>query len=333
MSKFRPWLLLLGLIPIASLAMLDGSQAQKLDAEIAAQPAEAIEPAQSVPSPAADKTADSEREKKSYHWIANRRGSRLRIRGLVPSEEDRRIVLGMVKAHFPDLSVDEQLKVSEESPSRELWLGGVSFALKQLSHMERGTVRLSGLRLSVDGHTRTAADYKEVKKALESSLPPSLSLATDSVRPPAAKPFIFRADLSGAALTLSGSVPDEEVRKALLALTRELFGNPALHDELQLASGAPSDWDDAAIAALRALSRLESGMVALNGVALTIEGLAPDEPTAVAIAYQLRRDLPAPFEAQESIKWREAAKQRSGENASIIGFALGATGGGKWMPF
>ena len=77
------------------------------------------------------------------------------------------------------------------------------------------------------------------------------------------------------------------------------------------ASGAPSGWDEAVAAALRALSRLESGKIALSGLAVTIEGVAPDKRTAVAVSYQLRRDLPALFSTSENISWKEASAPRN----------------------
>ncbi len=61
------------------------------------------------------------------------------------------------------------------------------------------------------------------------------------------------------------------------------------------------------VAALRALSGLDSGKVALSGLAVTIEGVAPDQGTAIAISYQLRRDLPELFSTSESISWKEAS--------------------------
>ena len=64
-------------------------------------------------------------------------------------------------------------------------------------------------------------------------------------------------------------------------------------------------------AALRALSRLESGKIAMSGLAVTIEGVAPDKGTAVAVSYQLRRDLPQIFSTSENISWKEAAAPRS----------------------
>lgn len=250
--------------------------------------------------------ADTQDKKKAYVWSASRTGSMLRLRGLVPSQEDRKTVLGMVKAHFADLEVEDRLKIAEGGPPREQWLGAVSFGLKQLSHLKQGSARLLNEGLKVDGEARSANDYAEVKKALAGPMPTGLTILNDHVRPPLADPFVFTASLGPDTLVLTGSVPSEERRKDLKELARRLFERPMLDDQLQLASGAPKRWDDAVEAALRALSRLDSGKISISGLALSIEGLAPDKGTAVAVSYQLKRDLPALFSSSESIKWKEA---------------------------
>jgi hypothetical protein len=242
-----------------------------------------------------------------YVWSATRIESGIRLRGSVPTDEDRRTVLGMVKAHFPDREVEDRLKVAKGAPPTDQWLGAVSFGLKQLSHLKRGSARLLNIALKVDGEARSAADYVEIKKALAGPLPTGLTIAGESIRPPIADPFIFVADLNSNALSLSGSVPSENARKEVRELSRHLFRRPGLDDRLELASGAPKNWDAAVTAALRALSQLESGRIALSGLAVTIEGVAPDKGTAVAVSYQLRRDLPALFSTSENISWKEAA--------------------------
>ena len=249
---------------------------------------------------------DAQAKKKAYVWSALRTGSMLRLRGLVPSEEDRRIVLGMVKAHFADLEVEDRLKIAEGGPPREQWLGAVSFGLKQLSHLKQGSARLLNEGLKVDGEARSANDYAEVKKALTGPMPTGLTILNDHVRPPLADPYVFAASLGPDTLVLTGSVPSEERRKDLKELARRLFERPMLDDQLQLASGAPKRWNDAVEAALRALSRLDSGKISISGLALSIEGLAPDKGTAVAVSYQLKRDLPSLFSSSENIKWKEA---------------------------
>jgi hypothetical protein len=259
---------------------------------------------------AVDAVKIAEKRPAGYVWSATRIESGIRLRGSVPTDEDRRTLLGMVKAHFPDLEVEDRLKIDKGAPPTDQWLGAVSFGLKQLSHLKRGSARLLNVALKVDGEARSAADYVEVKKALAGPLPTGLTIAGESIRPPIADPFVFVADLGSNALSLSGSVPSESVRKELRELARQLFRRPGLDDQLQLASGAPKNWDDAVTAALRALSQLESGKIAMSGLAVTIEGVAPDKGTAVAVSYQLRRDLPALFSTSESISWKEAAASR-----------------------
>jgi hypothetical protein len=267
-------------------------------------PPAALMPSKPAPGPVlvADKPAP-----RAYVWSATRIESSIRLRGSVPSDEVRRTVLGMVKAHFPDLAVVDRLKVTKGALPEDQWLGAVSFGLQQLSHLKRGSARLADIALRVDGEAQSAADYAEVKKALAGPLPTGLIVAKANIKPPVADPFIFVADLGTNALSLSGSVPSENARNEVRELSRQLFRRPGLDDRLELASGAPKDWDEAVAAALRALSQLESGKIALAGLAVTIEGVAPDKGTAVAISYQLRRDLPALFSTSESISWKEAS--------------------------
>lgn len=305
MSEFRPRVLL---CLVAALALIGTFG---VHADFGSSPRFAAAQAW-LALPGADTTmvqraAKTETAPAGYVWSATRIESGIRLRGWVPTDEDRRTVLGMVKAHFPDLEVEDRLKIVKGAPPTDQWLGAVSFGLKQLSHLKRGSARLLDIALKVDGEARSPADYAEAKKALSGPLPTGLTIAADNVRPPIADPFIFVADLDSNALSLSGSVPSENARKEVRELSRQLFRRPGLDDRLELASGAPKNWDEAVAAALRALSQLESGKIALSGLAVTIEGVAPDKGTAVAVSYQLRRDLPALFSTSESISWKEAA--------------------------
>jgi hypothetical protein len=302
MSRFRPRMRVMG---IAAAVVLAGALALHTDLGAApgvSTPPSLLAPSKPGPVLVADKPAP-----RAYVWSATRIESSIRLRGSVPSDEVRRTVLGMVKAHFPDLAIEDRLKVTKGALPQDQWLGAVSFGLQQLSHLKRGSARIADIALRVDGEAQSAADYADVKKALAGPLPTGLTVAKGNIKPPVADPFIFVADLGTNALSLSGSVPSENARKEVRELSRQLFRRPGLDDRLELASGAPRDWDEAVAAALRALSQLESGKIALAGLAVTIEGVAPDEGTAVAISYQLRRDLPALFSTSESISWKEAS--------------------------
>jgi hypothetical protein len=317
MSEFRPKFWLCCLVAILALGgALGAGTAFGTEAGMrAAQTLIDLPPSFTGLVPVANK---SQRRPNGYVWSATRIESSIRLRGLVPTDEDRRTVLGMVKAHFPDLQVEDRLKVAQGAPPQDQWLGAVSFGLKQLSHLKRGSARLLGVALKVDGEARSGDDYVEVKKALAGPLPTGLTVAKENIRPPVADPFVFVADLGANALSLSGSVPSEDARKQVRELSRKLFRRPGLDDRLELASGAPKDWDEAVAAALRALSQLESGKIALSGLAVTIQGVAPDKGTAVAVSYQLRRDLPALFSTSESISWKEAAASHDDIAAQVL---------------
>ena len=255
---------------------------------------------------AAASDTDTDASRETYLWVASRTSDSLKLRGSVPSEDDRRTILGMVKAHFPDLQVQDRLEVVAGSPPKEQWLGAMSFSLKQLSHLKQGSARLLNVGLKLNGEALSANDYAEIKTALSGPLPTGLSIISESIRPPAVDPFVFAATLDENALSLSGSVPSEDARKHVRELSRQLFTRPGLEDKLQLGSGAPKGWDNAVDTALRALSQLESGKVSLSGLALTIEGIARDERTATKVSYRLKRDMPEPFSTSESIRWKTA---------------------------
>lgn len=265
-----------------------------------------VAPKAKEPAPKADGAA-AKPETSDGVWSANRNNSKITLRGAVPSEEDRQTALGMVKARFPDLTIEDKVEVAPTDQPREQWLAAVSFGLQQLTHMSRGKVLLDAGVLTVVGQAAGAEEYGKIKKALAGPSPAGLTLKDTGVRPPVADPFVFQADLGPNALSLAGSVPSEGARKTVRDLSRQLFERPGLDDRLEVASGAPKNWDKAVAAALRALSRLETGTVALTGVAVSIEGVAPDQGTAVAVSSQLRRDLPERFSTSESIKWKEAA--------------------------
>jgi hypothetical protein len=320
MLGFRPKRLILCGVAAFAVALVAVAAARDSLGEENAAAVSPAEPGTASGSPA-DKPTDKANNKadakagadgsRAYVWSARRKGSTLMLRGFVPSEEDRRTVLGMVKAHFAELEVEDRLKVMDGGPPHEQWLGAVSFGLKQLSRLKQGSARLLNDGLKIEGEARSSEDYAEVQKALVGSLPTGLVLLNESIDAPVADPFVFVAALDPNALTLSGSVPSEDTRKLIKDWSRRYFERPALDDRLQLASGAPKKWTDAVEVSLRALSRLDTGKVSLSGVAITIEGVARDRGTAIAVSYQLRRDLPELFSSSESIRWKEAEVPRT----------------------
>lgn len=246
-----------------------------------------------------------------FDWSANREDSRIKLRGCIASDEERRTVLGIVKAHFPDLEIDDRM--SQRALRREeKWLGAVGFALKQLNHLKWGAVRLDDLRLSIGGEARSVADHKLGAEALETGLPAGLSVQQANVLPPAAAPFVFKAEIANGTIGFTGNVPSDGSREDIRRLASELMPALVLSDQMVLASGQPVHWRDAVVAGLQGLSRLETGKLTISGVGVRIEGVARDQETAQLVARSMRRTLPAIYEANPAIKWKQTAASGSG---------------------
>ncbi len=55
----------------------------------------------------------------------------------------------MTRASFPGFEIQDRMKLGRGAPNQDNWLGGISFALKQLTYLKRGDARLDVLNLSI----------------------------------------------------------------------------------------------------------------------------------------------------------------------------------------
>ena len=238
-----------------------------------------------------------------FEWKAVRTTDRVRMTGFVPSPKAKSELLGMAKAAFPSIAVEDQLAVKRGAPPD--WLGGVSFALRQLGELKTGEVALDGTALSVSGLASSPRTYRTVQTALKGSLPRGVTLKESRVRPPQVSPYTWAAKFDGKKMTLSGHVPSEAVRGDLINAVKSAAPNAVVDDDqLDYADGAPEAWQSVAVLVLRQLARLESGTASLSGVELTFNGQTGPEATADNVRQTLR-GLPKSFRVADQIRFRE----------------------------
>lgn len=245
-------------------------------------------------------------EEKNYVWRALLRDDKLRLLGFVPNETTRKAIVGAAKATFPQLEIQDRMKLARGAPETEVWLGGVSFGLKQLSALKPGArVELTGEGLAVAGEAVDFGTYRAVKSALGSSLPQGVTLRRDEVVPPMVKPYIWAARLSNAQLQLGGFVPSERAREEVFTAAEKAFPQRVIVDRMRIASGEPRDLVAAAVGALQKLAHLEEGAIELKEKELLLSGLAAQEVTAEALRDSLRDGIPRSIRISEQIKFRE----------------------------
>jgi outer membrane protein OmpA-like peptidoglycan-associated protein len=240
----------------------------------------------------------------NYTWGASRHGQRIRLVGYVPNKAARQAILGVTKANFPGFEVVDRMTTARGAPAADAWLGGVSFALKQLASLKKGAVRVTGLGLTVMGESEDIAAYRAIKSALANQRPKGIALTEDGVTAPVASPFTWSAQFADGRLVLAGHVP-EAVRAELLAAARTAFAGKSILDRTQPAEGAPQGWANAAAAGLRQLARLENGSLEMKDAGLVVSGLAADASTAETVKGALRGAMPATIALADHIKVRE----------------------------
>ena len=241
----------------------------------------------------------------SFTWAARRRGNRIRIMGHVPNRATRMAIRGVAKANFPGFEVVDRMATVRGVPSVDAWLGGVGFGLKLLAALKRGDVHLKDLDMWIAGEAEDVASYRAIKSALANNLPKGIKLTNDLVTAPVVSPFTWSAQLAEGRLVLAGYVPNEAAHAELLAAAKASFGSMIIIDQMQPGDGAPKGWSNAAVASLRALTRLQTGSAEMKDAALVVSGLASDPAAAEAMRTGLRAALPATIKLTDQIKAKE----------------------------
>jgi outer membrane protein OmpA-like peptidoglycan-associated protein len=237
-----------------------------------------------------------------YVWAASRRGQRIRLTGYAPSLGTRQVIIGVARANFPGFEIVDRTRLARGVPPLDSWLAGVSFALRQLTALRRGDVRLDGLSMTVTGEAEDLSEYRAVKAALAGGLPKQIRLANNLVAPPSVSPHLWLARLEGDQITLSGHTPDEAAGTHLLSLIRSATPGLGIDNRMQPASGAPQGWSGAAAAGLKVLLSLKNGSAELKDATLTLSGLASDEANLQELRTALRAELPEPFRLTDHLK-------------------------------
>ncbi|MCX5515170.1 OmpA family protein [Kaistia algarum] len=104
--------------------------------------------------------------------------------------------------------------------------------------------------------------------------------------------FVWKAEKQGGKVVITGFVPSEDERVAILATAKRLLPEFGVEDQMQLARGQPVDFLGIVHFAIARLAELADGSVSLSGPQLTISGTARDETEFASAAEALSVALP-----------------------------------------
>jgi OOP family OmpA-OmpF porin len=111
---------------------------------------------------------------------------------------------------------------------------------------------------------------------------------------PEAKPFVWSAERDVVRVALGGSAPLPAVKGKLLEAARASLGGVEVVDQMNLARGAPSRFDAAALLLIDQIGKLKDGKLTISDGNVTLSGMARDLGGREAIASALK-SLPDGF--------------------------------------
>jgi OOP family OmpA-OmpF porin len=124
---------------------------------------------------------------------------------------------------------------------------------------------------------------------------PGVRLVNDKTHlVPEAKPFVWSAERDVVRVTLGGSAPLPASKGKLLEAARASLGGVEVADQMNLARGAPSRFDNAALLLIDQIGKLKDGKITISDNNVSLSGMARDLGGREAIAAALK-NLPEGF--------------------------------------
>ncbi|HRF09817.1 MAG TPA: OmpA family protein [Xanthobacteraceae bacterium] len=225
-----------------------------------------------------------------FNWKLERRGNDLVVTGAVPNPDSRKAILATLEAAFPGTKTQDASTFARGGASS--FVEAVNFTVKQIASLERPTITFADGKVSVTGRAASIEAREQILNALK-SFPQGFTLASAEIEAP--EPYGFSARKTDDTLTLTGSVPDEALRKQILDAARRLFGGYRVADQLTLTPNAPAGFQQAVLAGLAGLSRLADGALTIRGNKGELSGNAFYAEALNAIRASLARSLPGGF--------------------------------------
>lgn len=219
-----------------------------------------------------------------FRWTAVRDGARVRLDGHVPSHEARRQAADSLKSAMPDIEIDDGTRLADGAPATDMWLKAVAYGARQLALLPQGRVQISDTALTLEGATDRYPVFDALQAARRAP-PEGFTLGRFAVEPPRVSPFVWRAMRDGKGISLTGSIPKEESRRAVADAIRSLFPGVPVKDEARLASGgpAPEVFVGAIHFGLTQLAKMREGVVLFEDDHLTLAGEALDSTSYASI--------------------------------------------------
>ena len=223
---------------------------------------------------------------KPYLWSARWARNQLVLSGHVPGDLARRELHALSQRSLPRAKLDDRMVFAEGAP--EAYQAATELTLRELANLEEAMVEIADATYSITGIAVSARLANRVRSALQ-QIPPAMRVSQRiTTRETVVSPYVTRAGLEDGALVLTGHVPSDAARSAILLLAGKAAAGRPVRDSLEIGSGEPNGWQRCMELGFGALARLGNGQSVLTDDRLQLVGTAQSESLAQSVAQNLR---------------------------------------------
>lgn len=240
---------------------------------------------------------------KPFIWLAERDVVRVTLYGNAPLPAAKARLMDAARAMAGSTEVLDKTGMARGAPPK--FENAATLLIDQVGKLKEGKVWLSDTTVNLNGMARELG-YRESILAALKNLPEGYTIGENAIRAP---PYVFNAnkDPVGNTITLGGYVPDNNVHAAIVAAVGRKFFNEKVVDNLKASAGAPQGFQQAAIQALGALSRVSTGSLSLSDKDVKISGDALFDVAAQQIRDGLGGELPQGWKLNADISVKPSA--------------------------
>jgi outer membrane protein OmpA-like peptidoglycan-associated protein len=250
-----------------------------------------------------------------YAWLAKLTSNQVVLSGFIPSESLRTELLAAARKAFGQTPVVDRMELAAGAPKD--WGKAAIITIDQLATLQDGSAELSGTQLSLSGNATDDGVAAATGKAFKSKVPGSFKTveAIKGLRPsiPTVRPYVTRIEAQGSSIDVTGHVPSDAARDAVLKLVRSKLTGRTVNDRLQLGIGEPAGYEACLRAAIAGLDRLGTGRVTLTDGSVELVGVTEDETLASALPADVRNAAKGACDTKVNVKYDDSKKRQAAE--------------------
>lgn len=246
--------------------------------------------------------------------VARRTDGSLELTGHVASESAREEIRAAAAQAAEGAAIDDRLRDARGLPQGVDGPALARFVFRLAGLLHEGRVAFEGASVSVEGNALDAGAITEVETLMRDARPAGVAAGRVALTARPIVPYVLRIRRNADSVTVSGHLPDQASREALLARLNPRFFRESIQDRTRLADGAPAGLAAALAAAIDPLSTLASGELTITGTDLRLTGTSLYPESAARLGRTVPRAMPPGWNATVSVASDEtpAATAESG---------------------